>query len=76
MFSTVPLHSLKLNSQRSNRHNRGLELATNLSVELVVQADRDRSSWERGGRPTSIESKDKHVPMNELLLKDTQVLEM
>ena len=37
LFNTVPLHSLKYNSQRrSNRRNRGLELIANTSKELIL----------------------------------------
>ena len=34
LFNTVPLHSLKYNSQRLNRRNRGLVLVTSWSKEL------------------------------------------
>ena len=36
LFNTVPLHSLNYNSQRLNLRNRGLELVTNWSKELVL----------------------------------------
>ena len=34
-FANIPLHSLKYNTQRSNRRNRGLELVTNWSKEMI-----------------------------------------
>ena len=36
LFNTVPLHSLKHNSQRLNRRNRGLVLVTGWSKKLIL----------------------------------------
>ena len=36
LFVTVPLHSLKYNSQRLNRQYRGLGVVTNVSKELSL----------------------------------------
>ena len=43
LFNTVPLHSLKCNSQRLNRCNHGLVLVTNWSKESI-QRDRNVSA--------------------------------